>query len=213
MSSDLVGARVALADGDALLFEEFLAPGEADTCFERLLSDVDWEQHLIRIFGRRIPTPRLSAWYGDPGARYCYSGLVLEPIPWLPVIRELKERIESRSEPFGVGDPNRSADAHCTYNSALLNLYRNGSDSMGWHSDDEPELGDRPVIASLSLGAERRFRLKHRSRADVDPVALTLSHGSLLIMYGDTQKNWKHALPKSSRVEKPRINLTFRLVR
>ncbi|MGE4609138.1 MAG: alpha-ketoglutarate-dependent dioxygenase AlkB [Myxococcota bacterium] len=215
MSSNLADARVTLPGGDALLIEGFIELSDADSYLERLLADVAWEQHQIQILGRRIATPRLSAWYGDPGARYCYSGLMLEPLGWLPAIAELKAQIESRSSgwlPSTAYFNNSSNSDNCNYNSALLNLYRNGSDSMGWHSDDEPELGDRPVIASLSLGAARRFRLKHRSRPDLDPVALTLSHGSLLIMYGDTQKNWKHALPKSSSVCGPRINLTFRFV-
>lgn len=195
---------LALIDGGALLIEGWLDSNAADHYFERLLADVAWEQHQIRVFGRRVATPRLSAWYGDPGARYGYSGVALEPLPWLPAISELKSLAESQ----GHGDHGSS-----TYNSVLLNLYRDGSDSMGWHSDDEPELGDRPVIGSLSLGAERRFLLKRRGRADVDRVELTLSHGSLLIMYGDTQRNWKHSLPKSSGVREPRINLTFRLIR
>jgi len=211
MSSDLSEARVTLPDGDAWLMEGFIEPADADTYLERLLADVAWEQHQIRIFGRRIATPRLSAWYGDPGARYCYSGLMLEPLDWLPAIAELKAQIESRVS----GHFNNYSNSYDNnyYNSALLNLYRNGADSMGWHSDDEPELGDQPMIASLSLGAERRFRLKHRTRTEVDPVALTLTHGSLLIMCGDTQKNWKHALPKTSSTCEPRVNLTFRFVR
>jgi alkylated DNA repair dioxygenase AlkB len=157
---------------------------------------VEWEQHRIRIRGREIASPRLSAWYGDPDAHYRYSGLSLEPRPWLPVILELKSRVEAAcDEPF---------------NSVLLNLYRDGSDSMGWHSDDEPELGERPLIASLSLGATRRFRLRHRRRKDLEPVAIDLEGGSLLIMEGDTQRFWKHQVPKTKRTVEPRINLTFR---
>ncbi len=214
-------ARVALPDGDALLIDGFIERSAADSYLECLLSDVAWQQHEIRIFGRRVATPRLSAWYGDRGARYCYSGVVLESLGWLPAIAEVKAQIESRSSGWLPSTAYSSHDSNShgcfnptsdKYNSALLNLYRNGSDSMGWHSDNEPELGDRPVIASLSFGAARTFRLKHRSRSDLDPVALTLSHGSLLIMYGDTQRNWKHAIPKSSNVSEPRVNLTFRFV-
>jgi alkylated DNA repair dioxygenase AlkB len=237
MSGDSTGTRVELPDGAALLIDRFIEPCSADAYLECLLAGVPWQQHEIRIFGRRVAAPRLSAWYGDPGARYCYSGLLLEPLEWLQEIAELKALVESRSSgwlrptvssnddsrpcrSFGFtsnhnsshNNIHNSSHNNIHYNSALLNLYRDGSDSMGWHSDDEPELGDRPVIASLSFGASRRFRLKHRYRSDLDPVALTLSHGSLLIMYADTQKNWKHSIPKSSKVREPRINLTFRFV-
>ncbi|MCH8083059.1 MAG: alpha-ketoglutarate-dependent dioxygenase AlkB, partial [Myxococcales bacterium] len=116
--------------------------------------------------------------------------------PWLPVILELKTRVE--------------AACNAPFNSVLLNLYRDGADSMGWHSDDEPELGERPVIASLSLGATRRFRLRHRRRKELEAVAIELENGSLLIMEGDTQRFWKHQVSKSKRVAEPRVNLTFR---
>lgn len=118
------------------------------------------------------------------------------PAPWLPVILELKTRVE--------------AVCDASFNSVLLNLYRDGADSMGWHSDDEPELGERPEIASLSLGATRRFRLRHRRRKDLEPVAIDLENGSLLIMKGETQRFWKHHVPKTKRVAESRVNLTFR---
>ena len=143
-------------------------------------------------------SPRLSAWYGDPSARYAYSGLSLEPIPWFPVLAEIKAEVEAASG--------------AVFNSVLANLYRDGADSMGWHSDDEPELGERPVIASASFGAIRRFRLRHRHRRELDPVAVPLNHGSLLIMKGDTQSNWKHQIPKTRKVSEPRVNLTFRTI-
>ena len=142
---------VSLIDGDVCFIAEFLTRPQSDAYFAELLDLVDWRQHTIRIRGRKVASPRLSAWYGDPDAHYCYSGLSLEPLPWLPVILELKTRIE--------------AVCNAPFNSVLLNLYRDGADSMGWHSDDEPELGERPVIASLSLGAIRRFRLRHPTPA------------------------------------------------
>ncbi len=191
--------RIALPDGDALLVPRFLPESRADAYFERLLDVVDWEQHEIRIGGKNVASPRLSAWYGDPGASYSYSGLSLEPRPWLPVLRELKTQVEKASGRL--------------FNSVLLNLYRDGDDSMGWHSDDEPELGERPVIASISLGATRQFRLRHKKRADLEAVVVGLPHGSLLIMKGETQHFWKHQLPKSKRVSEPRVNLTFRSIR
>ena len=191
-------APVSLVDGDARFVAGFLTRTESDACFSELLDLVEWEQHLIRIRGREVASPRLSAWYGDPGAHYRYSGLSLEPRPWLPPLLELKAKIEA------------ACDAR--FNSVLLNLYRDGADSMGWHSDDEPELGERPVIASLSLGATRRFRLRHRGRTDLEPLAIDLKSGSLLIMQGDTQRFWKHQVPKTKRTVEPRINLTFRSI-
>ncbi len=187
---------VSLIDGDARFIADFLTRPQSDAYFAELLDLVDWRQHIIRIRGREVASPRLSAWYGDPDAHYSYSGLSLEPRPWLPVILELKTRVE--------------AVCNAPFNSVLLNLYRDGADSMGWHSDDEPELGERPVIASLSLGATRRFRLRHRRRKELEPVAIDLENGSLLIMEGDTQRFWKHQVPKSKRVAEPRVNLTFR---
>ena len=190
--------RIELVDGDILFAPRFLSKTRADAYFEWLLDAVDWEQHEIRIAGGIVASPRLSAWYGDPGASYSYSGLFLEPQPWFPVIRELKVQVEKASG--------------WRFNSVLLNLYRDGDDSMGWHSDDEPELGERPVIASISLGATRRFRLRHKKQAVLEPVVVELEHGSLLIMKGETQRFWKHQLPKSKRVSRARINLTFRSI-
>lgn len=189
-------APVSLIDGDARFIADFLTRPQSDAYFAELLDLVEWTQQIIRIRGREVASPRLSAWYGDPEAHYSYSGLSLSPRPWLPVILELKTAVE--------------AVCRAPFNSVLLNLYRDGADSMGWHSDDEPELGERPVIASLSLGATRRFRLRHRRRRDLEPVAIDLENGSLLIMAGDTQRCWKHQLPKSKRVAEPRVNLTFR---
>ena len=187
---------VPLIDGDARFISGFLTGPQSDAYFAELLDLVDWRQHTIRIRGRKVASPRLSAWYGDPDAHYSYSGLSLEPRPWLPVILELKARVETVCD--------------ASFNSVLLNLYRDGADSMGWHSDDEPELGERPEIASLSLGATRRFRLRHRRRKDLEPVAIDLENGSLLIMKGETQRFWKHHVPKSKRVAESRVNLTFR---
>jgi alkylated DNA repair dioxygenase AlkB len=189
---------VPLIDGEVHFIADFLTRSQSDSYFSKLLDLVAWKQHVIRICGREINSPRLSAWYGDPGAHYRYSGLSLEPCAWLPIILELKTRTEAAFD--------------ASFNSVLLNLYRDGSDSMGWHSDDEPELGERPVIASLSLGATRRFRLRHRRRKDLAPVAIDVESGSLLIMAGDTQRFWKHQVPKTKRATGPRINLTFRSI-
>ncbi|GAB3536759.1 hypothetical protein GCM10027443_27860 [Pontibacter brevis] len=149
------------------------------------------------MFGKQLPVPRLTAWYGDKG--YTYSGLYNKPQPWVPVLQSLRERVQ---EVTGQ-----------EYNSVLLNFYRSGNDSMGWHADDEAELGKEPAIASLSFGGERRFSLKHRTRKDLKTVTIPLTHGSLLLMQGPTQYYWLHHIPKTKHPVQPRINLTFRNVK
>lgn len=166
--------------------------------FEQLQREVAWREESIRLFGKTYLQPRLLAWYGDSDASYRYSGIRHEPLPWLPLLAQLRERVEALSG--------------ARYNSVLANLYRNERDSMGLHADDEPELGAQPTIASLSLGEERIFRLRHRSRKDLAPLRLPLGAGSLLLMKGETQQHWKHEVPKQTRPCGARINLTFRLV-
>lgn len=184
--------------GAELRFDpHWLGPLEADALLAALLAQVPWEVHRIRIFGREVDSPRLSCWIGDPEAHYRYSGTDFTPHPWPAALRPLRARLQ---DTLGV-----------SFNSVLTNLYRDGNDAMGWHSDAEPELGPEPVIASISLGATRRFALKHRD----DPqrrLALDLPHGSLLVMSGATQRNYRHALPRTSRAIGPRINLTFRRI-
>jgi alkylated DNA repair dioxygenase AlkB len=174
----------------------FLAPAAADALLAVLEHEVPWERHHVRIFGREIPAPRLSCWIGDPGAAYTYSRVRFKPRPWTPALACVRQRIE------------QAIDAR--FNSVLANRYASGADSMGWHADDEPELGLRPVIASLSLGATRRFVLRPRSGGA--KVELPLTHGSLLVMAGDTQANWQHALPRMAGAAGVRINLTFRRI-
>ena len=169
----------------------------ADRLFDALRDGLPWSVHRIRLFGREVDSPRLSAWIGDPAAVYRYSGTAFTPHPWTAALASLRDRLQQ-----GLGVP---------FNSVLANLYRDGRDAMGWHSDDEPELGPRPVIASVSLGGVRRFALKHRRDAALKGV-LELPHGSLLVMSGDTQRLYRHALPRTSRVVAARINLTFRQV-
>lgn len=164
--------------------------------FETLWRDLDWREQAITLFGRRVLQPRLMDWYADPGVRYRYSGLELGPRTWPEPLdrlrRELNERLDRR------------------FNSVLCNAYRGGQDSMGWHADDEPELGQSPVIASLNLGAERRFRI--RPRGGGASVGLDLEDGSLLLMDGRSQADYQHAVPKTRRPVGQRINLTFREV-
>lgn len=189
--------RFQIADGELWFAPAWLARGEADALFERVMDEVPWEVHRIRMFGRAVDSPRRSCWIGDPGAAYTYSRTRFEPRPWPPALQALRARID--------------AAAGVAMNSVLANLYRGGADHMGWHADDEPELGPRPVIASLSLGATRRFALHHR-RDGARKAALDLTHGSLLVMAGDLQANWQHALTKTARPVGPRINLTFRRI-
>ena len=189
---------IALPQAELLLDTAFLPATEATALFAQLSHEVAWEQRTIRIFGQQIPQPRLTAWYGDPDARYAYSGLHWEPRPWTPALLSLRQRV--------------AAATACSFNSVLLNLYRTGQDSMGWHADDEPELGPTPAIASLSLGATRRFRLRPRAGLAHPPLSLDLPPGSLLLMRGPTQQHWQHALPKTTRLVGPRLNLTFRWV-
>jgi alkylated DNA repair dioxygenase AlkB len=175
----------------------WLRSDEAEALAGRLADEVPWTVHRIRMFGRWVDSPRLSCWMGDPEARYRYSGALFEPEPWHPAIAALLPRLE--------------AVCGARFNSVLLNRYRDGSDSMGWHSDDEAELGPEPVIASLSLGVERRFLLRmkddHGTKAE-----FRLRHGDLLVMRGDCQRVAQHALPKMAGVVGERVNLTFRWV-
>ena len=150
------------------------------------------------MFGRTIPQPRLTCWMGDPGCDYAYSGVRYAPAPWTPAAARLRAQVEAAC---GV-----------RFNAVLLNRYRTGSDSMGWHADDEPELGDAPTIASVSLGAARRFDLQHRKRK-AERRRLSLTHGSLLVMAGTTQACWKHRIPKTTAPIGERVNLTFRWIR
>lgn len=185
-----------LRDGELGWCPRFTPPGRTAGLFSQLLAILCWRQEYLRLFGRTLPQPRLSAWYGDPGSRYHYSGLQLEPLPWNPVLLELRQQLHTI-----LGQD---------FNSVLANLYRDGRDSMGWHSDDEPELGPEPVIASLSLGATRRFDLRHKRSGE--RYRLHPEDGSLLVMAGSLQQHWQHRIAKTRRPVGPRINLTFRRI-
>jgi len=191
------GERLPLEDADIRFWPVALAVEEASELLDRLLTGIDWQHEEVLIFGQRRPVPRLVAWHGDPGASYTYSGTPHQPLPWTPALELVRERVLSLTG--------------CAFNSVLLNLYRDGRDGMGWHSDDEPELGSDPVIASVSLGAPRRFCLRHRRRKD-RRLDVSLGHGSLLLMAGATQHHWVHAVPKTALPVGPRVNLTFRQI-
>lgn len=175
----------------------WLPAAEAEVLQAWLSREVPWTVHRLRMFGRWVDSPRLSCWMGDPGASYRYSGRSFVPEPWHPAIHALLPALE--------------AACAAPFNSVLLNRYRSGAEHMGWHADDEPELGPEPVIASLSLGAERRFLLRLRAEPAIKQE-WRLGHGDLLLMRGDCQRVAQHALPKMVRVADERINLTFRRV-
>lgn len=183
-------------DGSAMLHLDVWPSDEAHRMFQKLSADLKWHQPRIFVHGREIDQPRLTAWYGDEGRAYSYSGIRLEPLPWtseLSTIRGVCEQL-----------------AGTTFNSVLANLYRNGADSVAWHADNEPELGKDPVIASVSLGAVRRFDLRHRATGVT--VKTDLPGGSIVVMSGLSQSHWVHQVPKTARQVGPRINLTFRFI-
>lgn len=183
-------------DGDVILFPAFIKAHDATLLFDALKQGIDWEQREIQVYGKRYLQPRLLAWYGDDGICYRYSGDTLIAKPWTQALKQLKARCEKLTQR--------------RFNSVLLNLYRDGQDAMGWHADNEPELGPEPVIASVSLGCARRFDLKHRVHGHRHNVVLP--HGSLLVMAGPTQQYWVHQIARSAKIRSPRINLTFRWI-
>jgi alkylated DNA repair dioxygenase AlkB len=191
------GPGAALPGAQLVYRPAWLPIAEADALFEEVRQALPWSVHRIRMFGRHVDSPRLSAWIGDADAVYRYSGADFAPHPWTAALSGLRLRLQDE-----LGTP---------FNSVLANLYRDGRDAMGWHSDDEPELGPQPVIASVSLGGVRRFLLKHKRDATLRS-AFDLPHGSLLVMAGDTQHSYRHALPRTARPVAARINLTFRWI-
>jgi alkylated DNA repair dioxygenase AlkB len=190
--------RLRVQDADVFFLANLELPAPDLALLERLIVEIPWRTEHVVVWGKRMPQPRLIAWFGDVGKSYAYSGIQLHPTAWFPLLLEIKARVEDV-----VGS---------SFNTVLLNYYRDHQDSMGFHSDDEPELGLRPVIASVSLGEERTFVMKHKSSKLVRPVHLRLPSGSLLLMKGDTQMHWKHGIPKQIRPCGPRINLTFRRI-
>ena len=195
---DSPGRRLDLPDADVVLHPEFFSQADADRLFRDLRDTTAWRQESIRLYGRQVALPRLTAWYGDAGTGYTYSGIANVPAPWTPALLEVKRAVEP------VAD--------VTFNSVLLNRYCTGQDSVAWHSDDEPEFGTDPVIASVSFGGTRTFQLRHKRDKSL-MASVELTHGSLLVMRGPTQHHWVHRIPKTAREVAERINLTFRVVR
>ena len=185
---------VGLPDAEVDYWRGFYAPDEAQALFDTLRAEIRWDRHRVRIRGREVDCPRLSGWEGD--VTYAYSGITLRPAPWTATVAAVRRRIEA-----ATGEP---------FNSVLANLYRDGADRLGWHADDEPELGPSPVIASVSFGAPRRFLL--RPKRGGASVPIVLEQGSLLVMRGPTQRHWLHSVPPTRRPVGPRINLTFRRI-
>jgi alkylated DNA repair dioxygenase AlkB len=188
--------RIEVQNGWYLLLEDFLKKAESIHLFQHLLSNLPWTQHHVTIFGKRFPTPRLESFHAFNEQRYSYSGNELKTNPFTPELQEILSKIQ------GIH--------HHDFNVVLANLYRDGNDSNGWHADNEKELGRNPTIASLSLGAARRFDLKHNDSKE--KISLDLKSGTLLIMGGEMQHFWKHTIAKTKKVQDPRINLTFRRI-
>lgn len=189
--------RIDLPGAALQYFPNFFNSDRADEYLAALRNELEWRQEVIKMYGRDIDIPRLSAWYGEPEIAYSYSGIRSVATSWSRTLMLIKSEIENV--------------AAISINSVLANLYRDGSDSVSWHADDEPELGESPIIASLSLGQTRTFQMKHK-RDTQQKFQIDLMHGSLLIMSGDMQRNWLHQVPKTKRQVGERINLTYRYV-
>lgn len=187
-----------LPDAEIIYYPSFFQAVEAQAIFKELLDTVPWQQDEIKVYGKVHPQPRLTALFGNDGKPYSYSHITMQPHPWNILLQKIKYKIEEVAE--------------VNFSTVLLNLYRDGKDSNGWHADDEKELGQDPIIVSLSFGAGRHFHLKHRTDTDLKQKIL-LENGSLLIMKGTTQHHWLHQIPKTAKPIGPRINLTFRIIK
>ena len=186
-----------LLDADVTYFAHFFTNDDSNRLLSAVMKATPWRQETIKMYGTETPVPRLSTWHGDPGMSYTYSNIAMTPETWNEPLLEIKTAIEK--------------ETLTTFNSVLVNLYRDGADSVGWHSDDERELGAEPVIASVSFGALRKFQMRHKIDA-TNTYVLEPAHGSLLVMRGITQQCWKHRVPKTSRKVGQRVNLTFRTI-
>ncbi|WP_224489175.1 alpha-ketoglutarate-dependent dioxygenase AlkB family protein [Robertkochia flava] len=187
--------RLEMPEAEVWYAPGFFSAAESNIFFKRLLEEIQWRSDRVRVFGKWYDQPRLTALYASNDHAYTYSGLTLHPQRYTPLLQEIRQRVENHT--------------HCSFSSCLLNLYRNGSDSNGWHADDEKELGRNPLIASVSFGQDRSFHFRHKKDKSLKKK-IVLENGSMLLMKGETQHSWQHQLPKSKKVLKPRINLTFR---
>lgn len=188
---------IKIQNGEYVYVPNFFNKVTSDKYYEYMLHEIHWKQEEMNMYGKTIKFPRLTAWYGDFDKAYTFSGITLSPNKWTKELSEIKDKIEPK--------------CNVKFNSVLLNQYRNGNDSISWHTDAEKELGRNPIIASVSFGAPRIFQLRHmHSKQKID---IELKHGSLLIMLGETQHYWQHQVPKTRRAVHERINLTFRVIK
>lgn len=186
----------SIKNGEYIYIPDFFSKEESDALFDTLQHTISWKQEKMNMYGKEILFPRLTAWYGDSDKPYSFSGITLNPSPWTNNLLAIKDRIEAKTTAI--------------FNSVLLNMYRDGSDSISWHTDAEKELGKNPVIASVTFGGTRDFQLRHIETKE--KLNIKLSHGSLLIMQGELQHFWQHQIPKTKKQVDPRINLTFRVI-
>lgn len=192
--------EIELPDAELSYYPRLFETKQADGLLAKLKDGIEWTQNTIRFYGKESLVPRMEAWYGDEGKSYAYSGIHMDPKPWTEELIIIKHKIEPLA---GVA-----------FNSVLINYYRDGKDRVAWHSDDERELGKNPVIGSVSLGAERKFKLRHkRYKTNGLKHEILLRHGSFLIMKGSTQHHWMHEIPRTAKPIGPRINLTFRIIK
>lgn len=186
-----------IKNGEYLFYPNFFSLTEGDLFLQKLKSEILWKQESMNLYGKKVMFPRLTAWYGDNDKPYSFSGIKLSPQPWTKELLEIKNKIE----PI----------AKAQFNSVLLNQYRNGNDSISWHTDAEKELGANPIIGSVNFGATRKFQLRHSKTKE--KIEIELTHGSLLIMQGELQHFWQHQVPKTTQKVNERINLTFREIK
>ena len=196
-SKDSIFKTIIKKDGCTTYYEDFLNEVEANQLFSAFKKKTRWSKDEIKIFGKKVFIPRHQAWYGDPGANYKYSNLILKPIPWFKELKSLKDNVEKIT-----GE---------NFNSCLMNFYETGADYSAWHADNEKELGKNPTIASISLGGLRNFQIRHK--ATKETVKIDLANGSLLLMKDELQHHWIHQISKTKKKVMPRINITFRLIK
>lgn len=190
------GKSVKITNGEYLYIPNFFSKKIADALLIRFLENIEWKQEKMNMYGKTLAFPRLTSWYGEKNMSYSFSGITLQPHPWSKELLYVKEKIEPK--------------CNVNFNSVLLNRYRDGNDSMSWHTDAEKELGTNPLIASVNFGAERKFQLRHIKTKE--KIEIILQHGSLFIMKGELQHFWQHQVPKKKGVIKERINLTYRVI-
>jgi len=198
-TDEVIKTTFDLPGADVTLFENFFSTKESNRLYDSLLKNTIWEQDSMTIYGKQVNLPRLTAWYGDTAKTVSYADNNRKMLPWNADLKFIKERVEQ--------------EVSIKFTRCLLNYYRDGKDSVDWHQDYEESQRENTVIGSVTFGATRPFQLKHATRNDLKRISIPLAHGSLLLMQGATQNNWKHKIPKTSKPIQPRINLTFRWIK